>query len=66
MKQIKITIKNGKITAEAHGYKGVGCDAPMNAIKAAMGGSVDKEIQTQEAFETEETETVNYQNDLLA
>jgi hypothetical protein len=63
MKQISVIIKDGKVTATAPGYKGTGCEGPIAAIKAAIGGKVQKEEATAEAFEHEEEACVELQDE---
>ena len=64
IKGVNVTIHNGKIESKAHGYLGQGCEGPINAIKAALGGKVDKEEATHEAFETEEDVTLDNDHQL--
>lgn len=66
MKRINIKIHNGKITGEASGYKGEGCNAPIEAVKAALGGDLVKEEHTEEASLTEDPVTTETNTELLA
>lgn len=66
MKKVSVNIRNGKITATAEGYKGQSCEAPLNAVKAALGGTVTKEEFTSEAYEPEEVACVENQEEQTA
>lgn len=57
MKKISVTIHKGKVSAITTGYAGQGCQAPMEAIKAALGGQTNKEEATAEAALTEDPVT---------
>jgi hypothetical protein len=48
MATIKITIKNGKITTEASGYRGSACQGPLSGLMEALGGKVESEEITEE------------------
>ena len=54
MKKITVTIHNGKITGAASGYLGKGCEAPLAALKDALGGNVKRDEATAEASLTED------------
>jgi|APCry1669190327_1035288.scaffolds.fasta_scaffold414387_1 hypothetical protein len=64
MKKITITIKNGKVTTEASGYKGGACEAPIQHALDALGGKISKNSVTEEGLLTEDP-IVNESNDEL-
>lgn len=66
MHSIHVTIKNGKITATAPDHKGESCNAPIEAIVDALGGTVKKDEPTEAAFEKEELETHTGESSLYA
>ena len=57
MKKISITIHNGRVSGGPEGYRGGSCNAPMDEVIAALGGTTDRDEPTEEASLTETVET---------